>query len=195
MGNCVFVNRADKADRAIGFQKFCGRINAGEDGLVFPESTWNLHPTLPMQKLNAGFLRMSLATNRPIVPVIFEYEEVPTKCKKESELYSRCIVTFGNPIFPTSECNLFAQAEKVRDIMAQMRIALWKELGIERDSLDRINTELYLNHIDMRKNCAFGFCYGSEYESHFLLEKENEFFLDPERIFAPCPYNYKIVKN
>lgn len=51
---------------------------------MFGESTWNLHPLLPMQKLKAGITLVSLITEKPIIPVIFEYVESAQICKKKA---------------------------------------------------------------------------------------------------------------
>ena len=186
MGNTVFIKRYSKDSRRAGFEKFCSHIIHGENGVIFPESTWNLHPTRPMQKLNAGFVRAALITGVPIIPMVFEYVEVPKLCKKESELYSRCVVTFGEPIFPSMDKDLFLQADAICESMSDMRKVLWEEFGIDKTSLDAVNRELYLNHLDMKKNHAFGFKYDTIAESRFLLEKENEYCLNQQGEFVPA---------
>ena len=184
-GNAVFIRRPSKKSRREGFGKFCDKINHGENGLIFPESTWNLHPVRPMQKLNAGFIRVALATRVPVVPIILEYIEIPELCRKESELYSQCVVTFGKPIYPSMEKDLYEQADAVYVIMSDMRKALWEEFGIDKTSLDAIDRELYLNHLDMKKNHAFGFKYDTIGELRFLLDKENEYFVNQQGEFVP----------
>jgi len=169
----------------VHYEKFCNRLSQGVNGLIFPESTWNLHPIRPMQKLNAGFLRASLATGRPVVPMLLEYEEVSGICQKESQLYTRCIVTFGKPFMPSAQEDIFQQTEKFRNIVIQMRVALWAELNIEKSTIEQINKEVYMNHLDVKKNRAFGFRYNTEAESQFLLDKENEFILSPTGEFRP----------
>lgn len=154
--NAVLIRRFSKESRQTGFDEFYRRILKNANGFIFPESTWNLHPTLPMHKLNAGFIRASLLTKAPVIPVIFEYIEVQKQCKKERELYSRCVVTFGKPIYLSMEQDIFDQAEHVRLVMSEMRRVLWKEFDIKRESLDMVDRELYLNHLDMKKNHAFG---------------------------------------
>lgn len=185
LGNAVLISRASKESRRTGFEKFCCKIQKGESGLIFPESTWNLHPTLPMHQLNAGFLRASLTTGVPVIPVIFEYIEVPDIQRKESKLYTSCVVTFGMPIVPSKEQDLFEQAEYVRTMMADMRKAVWKEFGIKRDSPETIDRELYLNHLDLKKNHAVGFRYDSALESRFLLDQENDYCMNERGEFVP----------
>lgn len=149
------------------------------------EATWNLHPLLPMQKIKAGAVQVSLITGKPIVPVIMEYVEVPEKCKKEKDLYSKCIVVVGEPIYSAVDKDIFIQAEAVQSVMERMRRELWTELGIKRDCIDDIDKELYLNHLYLKKYKAFGFKYNSEHESKFLLLSENEYCLNDDGKFTP----------
>lgn len=152
---------------------------------MFGESTWNLHPLLPMQKLKAGITLVSLITGKPIIPVIFEYVESVQICKKESSLYDKCIIQFGTPYYVTTDKNIFEQTYKLQIIMENMRRKLWDELGIRKDSFENINKELYLNHLYLKKFKATGFKYNSELETQFLLNKENEYVINQNGEFVP----------
>lgn len=188
--NAVLINRTSKESRREGFEEFCRRIQTGENGLLFPESTWNLHPTLPMHKLYAGFLRAALRTNTPVIPVIMEYIEVPELCKKESDLYTRCVITFGKPIRPSEQADLSDQAEAVRNVMSDMRKALWKEFGINCVSHEPVNKEIYLNHLELKKHTK-GLEYDSIYELNFLLDKENDYYVNERGEFVPISFDQK----
>lgn len=131
-----------------------------------------------MQRIKAGVVLVSLITDKPIIPVIIEYIEVPKFCKKEKSLYSKCIVCFGKPIHTMADKNIFEQAEKIQHIMESMREELWSEHGIFKKSINDVDKQLYLNHLYLKKFKAFGFKYDSEYESRFLLNKENEYCID-----------------
>ena len=184
LGNITFIERTNKDSIENGILDFCSKILNGNNGFVMGEATWNLHPLLPMQKVKAGVVQASLITGKPIVPVIFEYVEIPKLCKKEKELYSKCVVQFGKPIYTTTEENIFKQAEEIQRVMESMRKELWTEFGIVRESIDDINKEIYLNHLYLKKYKAVGWKYNSEYESRFLLEKENEYYIDSEGNFV-----------
>ena len=184
LGNITFIERTNKDSIENGILDFCSKILNGNNGFVMGEATWNLHPILPMQKVKAGVVQASLITGKPIVPVIFEYVEIPKLCKKEKELYSKCVVQFGKPIDTTTEESIFKQAEEIQRVMESMRKELWTEFGIVRESIDDINREIYLNHLYLKKNKAVGWKYNSEYESRFLLEKENEYYIDSEGNFV-----------
>lgn len=185
LGNVTFIERSNKDDVENGILKFCSKVLSGNDGLIMGEATWNLHPILPMQKTKAGGVHASLITGKPIVPVIMEYIEVLQLCKKEKELYSRCVVKFGEPIHTSPENNIFEQADIVQTSMELMRRELWAEYGITRDRLDDVDKEIYINHLYLKKFKALGFKYDSEQESKFLLNKENEYYIDSAGNFVP----------
>lgn len=46
MGNTVFVKKFSKESRKASLDKFCEHILHGENGVIFPESTWNLYLNL-----------------------------------------------------------------------------------------------------------------------------------------------------
>lgn len=185
LGDITFIKRTDKESIENGILNICSKIMNGTNGFIMGEATWNLHPTLPMQKVKAGAAQISLITNKPIVPVIFEYIEVPRICKKEKELYTKCVVWFGTPIDVTAEKSIFLQSEEIQESMESMRRKLWTEFGVVRDSIDDIDKEIYLNHLYLKKFKAIGCKYPSERESRFLLEKENEYYIDAEGNFVP----------
>lgn len=185
MSDGTFIDRADKMSIEKGLIDFCSKILKGNDGFMFGESTWNLHPLLPMQKLKAGITLVSLITGKPIIPVIFEYVESAQICKKESSLYDKCIVQFGTPYYATTDKNIFEQTYNLQIIMENMRKKLWDELGIHKDSFENINKELYLNHLYLKKFKATGFKYNSELETQFLLNKENEYVINQNGEFVP----------
>jgi len=185
MGNITFIKRMDKDSIEKGILEFCSKILNGTNGFILGEATWNLHPILPMQKVKAGVVQTAFITEKPIVPVIIEYIEVPKICKKEKELYSKCVVQFGKPIYVTREKNIFTQAAMIQEKMESLRKKLWTEFGIVKNRLDDIDKDVYLNHLYLKKFKAVGFKYNSKDESRFLLEKENEYYLDSERNFVP----------
>lgn len=185
LGNITFIDRTDKKRIENGTLKFCSKLLNGTNGIMLGEATWNLHPIWPMQKVKAGMVQVALITGKPIVPMIIEYVEVPRICKKEKELYSKCIVKFGKPIHTAPDENIFAQTEKIQQIMESMRKELWTELGIVKDKIEDVDKQIYLNHLYLKKFKAFGWKYDSEQESKFLLNKENEYCINSNGDFVP----------
>lgn len=186
IGDVTFIDRADKKTSEKGILHFCEKImREGKDGIIFGEGTWNLHPIRPMLAVKTGAVQISLITGKPIIPVIFEYIELPDVCKKERELYTKCVVQFGPPVFTTIAGSIFEQTEKIMQTMTDMRKKLWGEFGISRNNISEINKEVYLNHLYLKKFRAFGFQYNSEWESQFLLDKENEYCMNEDAKFVP----------
>lgn len=185
MMNATFLHREHTESKSRAVWTLCNRILHGNDGFVFGEATWNLHPVWPMQKIKTGVVQMAMITARPIIPVIFEYVEVSESCRNESQLYSRCIVTFGKPIHVKIEDSILEQTALVQEAMEILRKDSWKNLGIKRDSLEDIDRQVYQNHLYMKKYKPFGYRYDSEYESKFLLLKENEYINDEYGAFIP----------
>ena len=169
---------------------FSKKITEGEDGIIFSESTWNLHPIKPMQNIKVGGTQAAVIAKKVIVPTIFEYVEVPDLVEKEKELYTRCIVQFGQPIVVRADDNIFEKTMYVQNVLEQMRINLWKKLGIKRDSLDDVDVDVYLNHTYAKKFKALGFEYNADHEFQYLLKDkngnyENEYTLNEQGEFVP----------
>lgn len=190
VGDATLIDRTDKQSSLNGMMEFSKKIIDGTDGAIFSEGTWNLHPIKPMQNIKVGGTQTALIAKTVVVPTVFEYVEVPDIVSKESELYTRCIVSFGKPIVVNINDNIFEKTMEIQKTIENMRIELWKKLGIKKNSLNDINKEIYLNHTYLKKFGAFGFEYDSEQESQFLLKDkdgnyENEYHLDENGNFVP----------
>jgi len=189
LGNVTLIKRDSKQSKERGILDYCSRILHGDNGFVFGEATWNLHPTKPMQNVKAGVTEIALITGKRIVPTIFEYVEVDGLCKKESKLYKKCIVRFGEPVAVSTERSIFGQTREIQSIMEKMRREIWFREGIVRDKLSDIDIDRYINHTYLKKYKAFGFQYDTSLESQFLLKGEsgveNEYCLDEQGDFVP----------
>ena len=162
----------------------------GQCGVIFGEATWNLHPILPMQAIKIGGAKIGAITEKVVIPTIFEYVEIPEIHSKESHLYKKCIVYFGQPLKIDQTKSLVAQSLLIEKSMIKIRRELWEELNIKRDKLSDINPPLYLNHTYLKKFKAFGFTYDSEKEAKFLFSPNNqnvvnEYHLDENNNFVP----------
>lgn len=189
LGDVTLIDRASRESSLNGMLEFSKKIIDGKDGIIYGETTWNLHPILPMQPMKAGGTQVAMITEKIVIPTIFEYVEVNDVCLKEKELYKKCIVVFGKPVVVKREDNQIAKTKEIEQIMADMRRKLWRQLGIKRNSLDDINKEVYLNHTYLKKFDALGFTYDSEHEFQFMLNAqngvENEYCLDEKGNFVP----------
>lgn len=190
LGDVTMINRNSKDSSINGMLEFSKKILRGKCGIIFGESTWNLHPTLPMQPIKIGITNIAKITGRIVVPTIFEYVEINNVCEKESEIYEKCIVFFGQPIRVLIEDNVFYKTKEIQAVMENMRRELWSQLGIKKESLDDINKDVYLNHTFLKKFRALGFVYDSKYEFQFLLNADkglttNEYCLNQNGELVP----------
>lgn len=189
LGDVTLIKRDSAESKREGILDFCSKILSWENGFVFGEATWNLHPVKPMQDVKAGIAEIALITGKVVVPTIFEYVEVDHVCKKESELYKKCIVSFGKPVMISADKGLFEQTENLQKIMESMRRDIWEQENIHKNALSSEDMERYVNHTYLKKYKAFGFTYDSEWESSYLLRKgkaiENEYYIDSHGDFVP----------
>lgn len=189
LGDSVLIKRGNAPSINEGIKNLCAKMISGKDGLIFGEATWNMHPSKIMQNLHAGVTEIALITDKRIVPTIFEYVEVDHMCKKETELYKKCIVSFGKPVTVSADDSLFGKTEELQEIMVSMRESLWEREGIKKKDLSEEDIKRYINHTYIKKFKAFGFVYNTEHESKFLLGKgqkiENEYCFDDEGNFSP----------
>lgn len=183
--NGTLANRNEKKSTQEATIELCSKMLAsnGVPSWIYGESTWNLHPFKLMHDLKRGGAFISAITGYPIIPTIIEYVEVPEIVTHENELYKKCIVTFGKPIYISREHSLIGQIADVQEVMKSMRAEIRTNEGTLKTSLAEVVPQIYLNHTYLKKFDAFGYTYDSRYEQKYLLSKdgcpvENEFTLD-----------------
>lgn len=188
-GSTLF-DRRSKEESKNSVLDMSSKILSGKSGAIFGEATWNLHPINPMHSIKVGAPRIALISDSVIVPMIMEYVENPSIYDKEIDLYNKIVIYFGKPIEINYEDSLEIQALKIQREMSRIRQEIWKNNGINRDSIDKIDPKLYVNHTYLKKFKAFGFQYDSEKESKFLYfpsgeSVENEYHIDENGNFVP----------
>lgn len=185
----VLFNRSDKNESEKAFIEFAGRLSSGESGIIYGESTWNMHPYKPMHLIKTGAVYLACIANIPIVPLIYEYIEVNECCKKEKDLFSKCVVTFGKPFYVSQEDSLFAQTDIVQKQLENLRRSIWNNYHIKKENFTEEDINVYLNHTYLKKFGGAG-DYDSNRENKYLLVKdqissENEYHLDENSNFVP----------
>ena len=186
----TMIDRTNKESSNEGLLVFCGKIINGDCGFIFGEGTWNLHPVKPMQDIKIGAAKVGAITGVPIIPIIYEYIEVPYICRKEKDLYSKCIAQIGKPIIIDSSVSLIEQTMKIQTVMEKMRRKLWAEFDVKRDNLNDINPSVYVNHTWLKKYGTPLFEFNSAEENKILRNAdgripENEYFIDDGGVFKP----------
>lgn len=190
ISNATLFDRNNKSERGNSVLSLSSKIINGNDGLIFGEGTWNLHPTLPMHNIKNGSSKISLISQVPIVPVIFEYIESPSIVTTEKNLIDKCVIRFGAPIVIDYGKDLSSQSNNIKKCMADMRKAIWSDYGITRHSIDDVDPLMYVNHTYMKKFKALGFKYNSKLEQEHLLflnnePRENEYTINEQGDFVP----------
>lgn len=190
ISNATLLDRRVPEERQNAVLGLSKKIIGGNDGVIFGESTWNLHPTLPMHNIKQGSSKISLIAQVPVIPTIFEYIEEEGIINTESKLYRKCVIVFGKPIMINYEEDLITQTNKIKAEMEQMRKNIWKTYNIRRTAISEIDPNEYINHTYLKKFKALGFTYDSKKEQEFLLFlanelKENEYTIDANGEFVP----------
>ena len=188
--DATLLSRRIKEERQASIFGLSHKILEGKDGVIFGESTWNLHPILPMHNIKKGGSIISAITQAPIVPTIFEYIEQEGPVKSEWGLYKKCIIRFDKPIIINPDISLISQTGIVKSNMINMRSKIWRDYGVKRDNLCDVDPLTYINHTYIKKFKAFGFTYDSQKEQEYLLflngePRENEYTIDNEGNFVP----------
>ncbi len=188
--SATLIDRTSRESGNEGLLDFSGKMIKGCSGVIFPESTWNLHPFKPMQNIKIGAVKAAAIAGVPVVPTVFEYVEVPGICSREEDLYTKCVIRFGTPVPVDPSGSIIEQTEMLQTVMEESRRKLRSDLGIARDSIDEIDPEVYVNHTWLKKFGMTVFTYDSETESKTLrtddgVVPDNEFFIDGEGNFRP----------
>ena len=190
ISNATLLDRRKKEDRQNSVLALSKKILSGNDGVIFGESTWNLHPILPMHNIRKGVAIISAITQVPIIPTIFEYIEEDGILKTEGQLYKKCIIRFGKPEVINYNNNSIIQSNQLREEMIKIRRQIWGDYNIRKDCIGDIDPLIYINHTYLKKFKALGFTYDSKKEQEYLLflendKKENEYTIDVNGNFLP----------
>lgn len=186
ISNATLLDRRIQKERQDSILKLSNKILNGNDGLIFGESTWNLHPTRIMHNIRNGAAKISLITQVPIIPTIIEYLEKDEIVSSDSQLYDKCIIRFGKPIDINYIDSLSYQSNIIKNEMENIRTQIWKNYGISKN----IDPFMYVNHTYVKKFKALGFTYDSLLEQQYLLFLndelcENEYTINSSGQFVP----------
>ena len=190
ISNATLLDRRNKDERHNSILRLSNKILNRNDGVIFGEGTWNIHPILSMHNIRKGVSVISAITQVPIIPTIVEYIENDGIIKSENDLYKKCLIRFGKPIMIDYDIDLIIQTSKLRENMMDIRNQIWRDYNIRRSKISDVDPTIYLNHTYLKKFKAFGFTYDSEKEQEFLLfldneSKENEYTIDTDGNFKP----------
>lgn len=189
ISNATLLDRRNKSERKNSVLELSKKIVSGNDGVIFGEGTWNLHPTLPMHIIQNGAAKISLISQVPVIPTIMEYIEVNDLVENDAQLFKKCIIRFGKPIYLSYNNDLIEESKSIRNAMSDIRKDIWTDFEINRDSIEDIDPIMYVNHTYAKKFKALGFTFNSETEQKYLLfdseSKESEYRIDENGEFKP----------
>ena len=190
ISNATLLDRRNKEERQKSIYKISNKILRGRDGVVFGESTWNIHPTKVMHNIHQGSSKIAAITQVPIIPTIFEYIEKNDILSDEKKLYRKCIIRFGKPVEVEYTDNPINQSNIIKNELISIRKGIWSEYNINRENISSIDPNLYVNHTYLKKFKAFGFTYDSKQEQEYLLflndeKKENEYCISDNGELIP----------
>ena len=121
LNGVIYVDRKDREDMAAAKQTMAAYLDQGRSVVVFPESTWNLTPNLPMLPMRWGIIDVARQTGTQIIPAVLDYDRTHKICR----------VRFGSPVVPTPEEDNAAAIGRLRDTLASMRWEFWAEPGVQ----------------------------------------------------------------
>lgn len=189
ISNATLLDRRNKSERKNSVLELSKKIVSGNDGVIFGEGTWNLHPTLPMHIIQNGAAKISLISQVPVIPTVMEYIEVNDLVENDAQLFKKCIIRFGKPVYPRYDNDLIEESKSIRNAMSDIRKDIWTDFEINRDSIEDIDPIMYVNHTYAKKFKALGFTFNSETEQKYLLfdseSKESEYRIDENGEFKP----------
>lgn len=109
MNGCVYVDRKDSDSKKYSKVALVEHLKRGDNILLFPEGTWNLHASRILLPLNWGCIDLSKETNAPIVPITILY--------KDNQAY----VNIGETFLPTED-----KQTEIINLEERMSTLLWE---------------------------------------------------------------------
>ena len=197
----TMIDRLDKESCNYGLIDFAGKVANGDTGIVFGEGTWNLHPYKEMLPIKIGAIKVAAITGKPIIPTIMEYIENPGIITSEKDLYSECVVCFGNPIYVSLNDSYVETAKKVQIAMESLRRYIRAVKKVDKSKAN-FDPEEYVNHTWLKKFGTNVFEFDSIREIQFVrgingAPPENEYFYNENGILVPgiVPKDYYVKQK
>ena len=86
LNGCIYVDRLNKNSKKQAKTKLLQLLREGQSVLLFPEGTWNLHPSKMLLPLNWGVVDLSIETGLPIIPIGVCYDDGKRVCSVGSPI-------------------------------------------------------------------------------------------------------------
>ncbi len=184
----VLIDRSNKPSCAKGVEHLIKHLHAGKNIVIFPEATWNIHPSKLLLPMKLGVIKIAQRSERPIVPVIFDYVECLSPCNNEMDIIEKCVVRFGTPIFVGKTDNHIDKLDELREQLATIRWNIWESGGLFKR--EEIDVETFSAHDQLKcDNGMFGFQYDWQREEQFIYRSDDYIYRDypVNRVFYGAP--------
>ena len=109
LNGCVYVDRKDSRSRQRSKMELIDHLQQGHNILLFPEGTWNLHPSRLLLPLNWGVIDISKETNVPIIPITLLYGA------------NEAFANIGESFFPLQD-----KETEIKNLEQKMASLLWE---------------------------------------------------------------------
>lgn len=143
----VYVDKSSKESRRTSKLELMRLLLNDKSITIFPESAWNLSPNKLHLPLYVGLVDMAKKTNKPIIPVVQQYNYDVSKLDGVERIDS-VIVEYGKPIFVSEDDDVFEKLEEYSTAIATMRWNL-----IEQNGLYKRNEISNFEYINFLKGC------------------------------------------
>ena len=130
LNGAIWVDRKNKQNMHLAKMRIQKHLSSGKSLIWFPEGTWNLSDNLLMLPMKWGIIDCAKQCHVPIIPVVLEY-------KQENR---ECIARFGEHLDPDN-LSLREGIDVLRDRMAELRLLVWEQKGVENRSKINPNEE------------------------------------------------------
>ena len=132
----VWVKRADKESRRQSAEEIRSHLRRGDNLLILPEGTWNLHECLPMLPFSWGVTELAREFNCPIVPITLEFPD-----------FKSCYYSIGKAFYVEPNESKADAVGRLRDTLSTMRWLFWESRGItKRENITQEDFDIYTKH-------------------------------------------------
>ena len=129
----VWVKRADRESRRQSAEEMRSHLRRGDNLLILPEGTWNLHECLPMLPFSWGVTELAREFNCPIVPITLEFPD-----------FKNCYYSVGEAFYVKPDESKTDAVGRLRDTLATMRWLFWESQGItKREDITQEDYDIY----------------------------------------------------
>lgn len=131
----IFVETDNKQDRALSYKTMKKIIESGGSVQIYPEGAWNLLSNMPVMKVFAGAIKLSMETGAEIIPIAID---------QDGKSY---VINIGSNIKFEEDTNIDDARDYLRTVLATLKWEIWEQKGIFKRSDIKETEEEYIHEI------------------------------------------------